>query len=117
MKSEVLQLLKFVARNGAIVAENCLEVNPGDREEVVLDMRDRMATVEQKLEENQELDAQDWIMLYTAALTSKEVIAKNAHTYAAVVKEYESNLIPKLHKVAAAASEEQRQEFIQDYFC
>lgn len=117
MKSEVLQLLKFVARNGAIVAENCLEVNPGDREEVIMDMRNKMAAVEDKLENNEELETEDWIMLYTAALTAKEVIAKNAHIYAAVVKEYEDSLIPKLHKVAAAASNEQRQDFIQDYFC
>lgn len=116
MKNEVRQLLMFAARNGAIVAENCLEANPEDREELVLDIRNRMDAVETKLENNQELTAEDWIMLYTAALTSKEVIAKNAHTYAAVVKEYEDNLIPKLHKIAAAASDEQRQEFIADYF-
>lgn len=116
MKNEVRQLLTFVVRNGAIVAENCLIANPEDRADIVNDMRNKMNTVEDKLENNQELDVEDWIMLYTAALTSKEVIAKNAHTYAAVVKEYEDNLIPKLHKIATATSDEQRQEFIEDYF-
>lgn len=115
MNKDYQELLTFVLRSGELVAENILELGT-DKESLTLDFRDKFAAVEDKLRDNKPLEHQDYLYLYTAAITAKEVIKKNARKYAAVVEEYEKNLIPKLKIVAEQTDEEKRQELIEDFF-
>jgi hypothetical protein len=85
--------------------------------EVLTDMRDRFNVLEDKILKNEEpLSLTDFIQLYAGATVSRNIIQKNINTWAAVVKEYDDNLIPKLYEVANESDDEKRASLIEEYF-
>lgn len=121
MNKQYRELFQVIARNGALNAENALKViNTEERPEdvkLLIEMRDRYGVLEDKIMAGkEELEITDYIQLYAGAVVSKEIIQKNINTWSTIVKEYEDNLIPKLHDVATAKSNEEKEALIEQFF-
>ena len=122
MNKQYQDLFQVVARNGALNAEKAMEALKGaeDKEkeiEVLVDMRDRFNALEDKILKNEEpLSLTDFIQLYAGATVSRNIIQKNINTWAAVVKEYDDNLIPKLYEIANEKDSEKREALMDEYF-
>lgn len=122
MNKQFLDLFQVVARNGALNAEQAMkalqkEEHKPEDENILLDMRDRFNKLEDKISENPDgLSMADYIQLYAGAVVSRNIIQKNINTWTAVVKEYDDNLIPKLHEVANEMDDDKRESLIDEYF-
>ena len=111
----------MVARNGALNAEKALEAlgNNAEHEkdiEVLIEMRDRFNTLEDKILKGEELIVTDYVQLYAGAMVSRNIIQKNIDTWTAIVKEYDDNLIPKLYEISTADNDATREDLIEQYF-
>ena len=122
MNKQYQDLFQVVARNGALNAEQAmkkLQEEPDKEKElaVLIDMRDRFNVLEDKILKNEEpLTLTDFIQLYAGATVSRNIIQKNINTWAAVVKEYDENLIPKLYEVANEGDADKRDSLVDEYF-
>ena len=121
MNKQYQELFQVVARNGALNAEKALEAlgNNAEHEkdiEVLIEMRDRFNTLEDKILKGEELIVTDYVQLYAGAMVSRNIIQKNIDTWTAIVKEYDDNLIPKLYEISTADSDATREDLIEQYF-
>lgn len=122
MNKQYQDLFQVIARNGALNAEQAMKKlqESEDKEKeiaVLVDMRDRFNVLEDKILKNETpLTLTDFIQLYAGATVSRNIIQKNINTWAAVVKEYDENLIPKLYEVANESDQEKRDSLIEEYF-
>ena len=122
MNKQYQELFQLVARNGALNAEQAMKAleEKEDKEkelEVLIDMRNRFNVLEDKILKNEEpLTIIDYIELYAGASVSRNIIQKNIDTWAAIVKEYDDNLIPKLYEVASTTDDAKRASLVEEYF-
>ena len=123
MNKQYQELLQLVARNGALNAERAMvTIGVADTEEkkhnieVLTEARDNFNKLEDKILKNEKLILTDYIQLYAGAIVSRNIIQKNIETWAAVVKEYDNNLIPKLEEIAKLPDDEKREILIEEFF-
>lgn len=122
MNKQYQELFQLVARNGAINAEQAIEAlkqkeNNEEEIKLCLEMRDNFQKMEDKILANEEpLTLPEYVQLYAGATVSRNIIQKNINTWAAVVKEYDDNLIPKLMEVAKEIDDEKRASLVEEYF-
>lgn len=123
MNKQYKELFQFVARNGALNAEKAIDVfKKGTEEDHTKDIEvlsNSIATfndLEDRLKDGKEPSSKDYLMLYTGALVTKELLQKNINTWTAIVKEYDENLIPKLKEVCLETNEEKQKILVEDFF-
>ena len=121
MNKQYQDLLQMVARNGALSAEAAMkalkDAEGKDKERtLLLDTRNRFNALEDKILKNEELTLPDFIQLYAGAKVTRNTVEKNIHTWTAVVKEYDDNLIPKLYEVGKEMDDEKRAALVDEYF-
>lgn len=108
------ELLITVARAGANHAEQVAEIDK--TKETPLVMRDRFAAAEEHLQNDQPLTKEDFNYLWIAASISKMLIQKKINAWEAVVKNYNSHLLPNLYAIASAPTDEERQTKFEEVF-
>lgn len=111
----------MVARNGALNAEKAMETlgenADAEKIDVLVEMRDRFNLLEDKfLKGESDFELTDFMQLYAGAMVSRNIIQKNIDTWAAIVKEYDDNLIPKLYEVASTTDDAKRASLVEEYF-
>ena len=121
MNKQYQELFQMVARNGALNAEKAMETLGKDADaekiEVLVEMRDRFNLLEDKLLNGEsDFELTDFMQLYAGAMVSRNIIQKNIDTWAAIVKEYDDNLIPKLYEVASTTDDAKRASLVEEYF-
>lgn len=123
MNKEYRELFQLVARNGAMNAEGAIATYRKDKEndhksdiEILTKSIQSFNAIEDKLKDGKEIDDKDYLMLYTGALVSRELIQKNINTWTAVVKEYNENLIPKIKEVALEQDSGKKKILIEEFF-
>ena len=114
------ELLALVARNGAINGEKAMEVlkkeqNDADTEATVK-MTGIFRELEDRINAGEELTNIDYAYLYSGAIISREILAKNINSWTAIVHEYDTNLIPKLYEIAMETDAEKKAELITKNF-
>ena len=121
MNKQYQELFQMVARNGALNAERAMETlgenADAEKVEVLVEMRDRFNLLEDKLLKGEsDFELTDFMQLYAGAMVSRNIIQKNIDTWAAIVKEYDDNLIPKLYEVASTTEDAKRDSLVEEYF-
>lgn len=121
MNKQYQELFQMVARNGALNAEKAMETLGKDADaekiDVLIEMRDRFNLLEDKfLKGESDFELTDFMQLYAGAMVSRNIIQKNIDTWAAIVKEYDDNLIPKLYEVASTTDDAKRASLVEEYF-
>lgn len=121
MNKQYQELFQMVARNGALNAEKAMETlgenADAEKIDVLVEMRDRFNLLEDKfLKGESDFELTDFMQLYAGAMVSRNIIQKNIDTWAAIVKEYDDNLIPKLYEVASTTEDAKRASLIEEYF-
>lgn len=114
------ELFALVARNGAINGEKAMDVlkkNDADADiKATADMTDKFRALEDKINNGEELSGLDYVYLYAGATISREILAKNINTWTAIVNEYDTNLIPKLFKIAKETDAEKQAKLVEENF-
>lgn len=121
MTQEWKDLLELVARNGAINAEQAMDVtkqqDPNADISTLTTMRDKFEDLKDRIHDDKPLAGMDFVNLWTGASVSCVLIEKNIKTWQAVVKTYQDTLLPKLYEIASLAAEpEKQQELFEDFF-
>ena len=121
MNKQYQELFQMVARNGALNAERAMETlgenADAEKVEVLVEMRDRFNLLEDKLLKGEsDFELTDFMQLYAGAMVSRNIIQKNIDTWAAIVKEYDDNLIPKLYELASTTEDAKRDSLVEEYF-
>lgn len=121
MTQEWKDLLELVARNGAINAEQAMDVtkqqDPNADISTLTAMRDKFEDLKDRIHDDKPLAGMDFVNLWTGASVSCVLIEKNIKTWQAVVKTYQDTLLPKLYEIASLAAEpEKQQELFEDFF-
>jgi len=114
------ELFALVARNGAINGEKAMDVlkkNDADADiKATAEMTDKFRALEDKIRNGEELSGLDYVYLYAGATISREILAKNINTWAAIVNEYNTNLIPKLFEIAKETDAEKQAKLVEENF-
>jgi len=114
------ELFALVARNGAINGEKAMDVlkkNDADADiKATAEMTDKFRALEDKIRNGEELSGLDYVYLYAGATISREILAKNINTWAAIVNEYDTNLIPKLFEIAKETDAEKQAKLVEENF-
>lgn len=123
MTKEYKELLALVARNGAINGENAvewhekgLETKSPDEKEHLEKTTQKFRELEDKINNDEELGLEDYVLLYVGSIISREILAKNVNTWTAMINEYDTNLIPRLHEVAKEINPTKREELVEKFF-
>lgn len=121
MTQEWKDLLELVARNGAINAEQAMDItkqqDPNANISTLTEMRDKFLDLKDKIHNDQVIKGMDFVNLWTGASISCALIEKNIRTWQAVVDNYRNSLLPKLYEIASLAAEpEKQQELFEDFF-
>lgn len=121
MTQEWKDLLELVARNGAINAEQAMDVtkqqDPNADISTLTTMRDKFEDLKDRIHDDKPLAGMDFVNLWTGASVSCVLIEKNIKTWQAVIKTYQDTLLPKLYEIASLAAEpEKQQELFEDFF-
>lgn len=114
------ELFALVARNGAINGEKAMDVlkkNDADADiKATAEMTDKFRALEDKINNGEEPSGLDYVYLYAGAAISREILAKNINTWAAIVNEYDTNLIPKLFEIAKEIDAEKQAKLVEENF-
>lgn len=114
------ELLALVARNGAINGEKAMEVLKKEQSdadtEATVKMTEIFRELEDRINAGEELTNIDYAYLYSGAIISREILAKNINSWTAIVHEYDTNLIPKLYEIAMETDAEKKAELITKNF-
>ena len=114
------ELFALVARNGAINGEKAIDVlkkNDADADiKATAEMTDKFRALEDKINNGEEPSGLDYVYLYAGATISREILAKNINTWAAIVNEYDTNLIPKLFEIAKEIDIEKQAKLVEENF-
>lgn len=114
------ELFALVARNGAINGEKAMDVlkkNDADADiKATAEMTDKFRVLEDKIRNGEEPSGLDYVYLYAGAAISREILAKNINTWAAIVNEYDTNLIPKLFEIAKEIDVEKQKKLVEESF-
>ena len=121
MTQEWKDLLELVAQNGAINAEQAMDItkqqDPSTNISTLTEMRDKFEDLKDRIHNDKPLAGMDFVNLWTGASVSCVLIEKNIKTWQAVVKTYQDTLLPKLYEIASLAAEpEKQQELFEDFF-
>ena len=121
MTQQWKNLLALVAQNGAINAEQAMDVtkqqDPTADTSTLIQMRDRFEDLKDKINNDEPLVGMDFVNLWTGASISCAIIEKNIKTWQAVVNIYQNTLLPKLYEIASLAAEPDKQkEMFEDFF-
>ena len=114
------ELFALVACNGAINGEKAMDIlkkNDADADiEATAEMTYKFRVLEDKIRNGGELSGLDYVYLYAGATISREILAKNINTWTAIVNEYDTNLIPKLFKIAKETDAEKQVKLVEENF-
>ncbi len=121
MTQEWKDLLALVAQNGAINAEQAMDItkeqDPTADISTLIQMRDKFEDLKDKINNDEPLMGMDFVNLWTGASISCAIIEKNIKTWQAVVNTYQNTLLPKLYEIAGLAAEPDKQkEMFEDFF-
>ena len=121
MTQEWKDLLELVAQNGAINAEQAMDItkqqDPNANISTLTEMRDKFLDLKDKIHNDQVIEGMDFVNLWTGASISCALIEKNIRTWQAVVDNYRNSLLPKLYEIASAATEPEKQSVLfEEYF-
>ena len=121
MTQEWKDLLELVAQNGAINAEQAMDItkqqDPATDISTLIQMRDKFLDLKDKIHDDQVIEGMDFVNLWTGASISCALIEKNIKTWQAVVDTYQNTLLPKLYEIASLAAEPDKQkEMFEDFF-
>lgn len=121
MTQEWKDLLTLVAQNGAINAEQAMDITKQQDSaadiSTLIQMRDRFEDLKDKINNDEPLVGMDFVNLWTGASISCAIIEKNIKTWQAVVNTYQNTLLPKLYEIASLAAEPDKQkEMFEDFF-
>lgn len=121
MTQEWKDLLELVAQNGAINAEQAMDItkqqDPNANISTLTEMRDKFLDLKDKIHNDQVIKGMDFVNLWTGASISCALIEKNIRTWQAVVDNYRNSLLPKLYEIASLTAEpEKQQELFEDFF-
>ena len=121
MTQEWKDLLELVAQNGAINAEQAMDItkqqDPNANISTLTEMRDKFLDLKDKIHNDQVIEGMDFVNLWTGASVSCVLIEKNIKTWQAVVDNYRNSLLPKLYEIASAATEPEKQRALfEEYF-
>lgn len=121
MTQEWKDLLELVAQNGAINAEQAMDItkqqDPNANISTLIEMRDKFLDLKDKIHNDQVIEGMDFVNLWTGASISCALIEKNIKTWQAVVDNYRNSLLPKLYEIASAVTEPERQRALfEEYF-
>ena len=121
MTQEWKDLLELVAQNGAINAEQAIDItkqqDPNANISTLTEMRDKFLDLKDKIHNDQVIEGMDFVNLWTGASISCALIEKNIRTWQAVVDNYRNSLLPKLYEIASAVTEPEKQKALfEEYF-
>lgn len=121
MTQEWKDLLALVAQNGAINAEQAMDItkeqDPTADISTLIQMRDKFEDLKDKINNDEPLMGMDFVNLWTGASISCAIIEKNIKTWQAVVNTYQNTLLPKLYEIANLAAEPDKQkEMFENFF-
>ena len=121
MTQEWKDLLELVAQNGAINAEQAMDItkqqDPNANISTLTEMRDKFLDLKDKIHNDQVIEGMDFVNLWTGASISCALIEKNIKTWQAVVDNYRNSLLPKLYEIASAVTEPEKQKALfEEYF-
>lgn len=121
MTQEWKDLLELVAQNGAINAEQAMDItkqqDPNANISTLIEMRDKFLDLKDKIHNDQVIEGMDFVNLWTGASISCALIEKNIKTWQAVVDNYRNSLLPKLYEIASAVTEPEKQRALfEEYF-
>ena len=121
MTQEWKDLLELVAQNGAINAEQAMDItkqqDPNANISTLTEMRDKFLDLKDKIHNDQVIEGMDFVNLWTGASISCALIEKNIRTWQAVVDNYRNSLLPKLYEIASAVTEPEKQKALfEEYF-
>lgn len=121
MTQEWKDLLELVAQNGAINAEQAMDItkqqDPNANISTLIEMRDKFLDLKDKIHNDQVIEGMDFVNLWTGASISCVLIEKNIKTWQAVVNNYRNSLLPKLYEIASATTEPKKQKALfEEYF-
>ena len=121
MTQEWKDLLELVAQNGAINAEQAMDItkqqDPNANISTLIEMRDKFLDLKDKIHNDQVIEGMDFVNLWTGASISCALIEKNIRTWQAVVDNYRNSLLPKLYEIASAVTEPEKQRALfEEYF-
>ena len=121
MTQEWKDLLELVAQNGAINAEQAMDItkqqDPNANISTLTEMRDKFLDLKDKIHNDQVIEGMDFVNLWTGASISCALIEKNIKTWQAVVDNYRNSLLPKLYEIASAVTEPEKQRALfEEYF-
>lgn len=121
MTQEWKDLLALVAQNGAINAEQAMDItkeqDPTADISTLIQMRDKFEDLKDKINNDEPLMGMDFVNLWTGASISCAIIEKNIKTWQAVVNTYQNTLLPKLYEIASLAAEPDKQkEMFENFF-
>ena len=121
MTQEWKDLLELVAQNGAINAEQAMDItkqqDPNANISTLTEMRDKFLDLKDKIHNDQVIEGMDFVNLWTGACISCVLIEKNIRTWQAVVDNYRNSLLPKLYEIASAVTEPEKQRALfEEYF-
>ena len=121
MTQEWKDLLELVAQNGAINAEQAMDIikqhDPNAAISTLMETRDKFLDLKDKIHNDQAIEGMDFVNLWTGASISCALIEKNIKTWQAVVNNYRNSLLPKLYEIASAATEPEKQKALfAEYF-
>lgn len=121
MTQEWKDLLTLVAQNGAINAEQAMDITKQQDSaadiSTLIQMRDRFEDLKDKINNDEPLVGMDFVNLWTGASISCAIIEKNIKTWQAVVNTYQNTLLPKLYEIASLVAEPDKQkEMFEDFF-
>ena len=121
MTQEWKALWELVAQNGAINAEQAMDItkqqDPNANISTLTEMRDKFLDLKDKIHNDQVIEGMDFVNLWTGASISCALIEKNIRTWQAVVDNYRNSLLPKLYEIASAVTEPEKQRVLfEEYF-
>lgn len=121
MTQEWKDLLALVAQNGAINAEQAMDItkeqDPTADISTLIQMRDKFEDLKDKINNDEPLMGMDFVNLWTGASISCAIIEKNIKTWQVVVNTYQNTLLPKLYEIASLAAEPDKQkEMFENFF-
>lgn len=121
MTQEWKDLLELVAQNGAINAEQTMDITKQQDLNAdistLTEMRDKFLDLKDKIHNDQVLEGMDFVNLWTGASISCVLLEKNVKTWQAVIDNYRNSLLPKLYEIASAAAEPEKQKVLfEEYF-
>lgn len=121
MTQEWKDLLELVAQNGAINAEQAMDItkqqDPNADISTLTEMRDKFLDLKDRIHDDKTIEGMDFVNLWTGASISCVLIEKNIKTWQAVADKYRNSLLPKLYEIASTAAEPEKQKALfEDYF-